>query len=126
MTGNVFNIQAERLVRILASEKELLLTGRAREAVALMEEKLGALQELETALDDPELNAMATDHRQQIQTIVALAKENAIHFEAIRNGLRHAIDRLESLHGNAYVGSYGQDGGKIPFTDVTGQFQRKA
>ena len=58
--------------------------------------------------------------------IVSMAKENAVHFEAIQNGLRRAIQRLESQHANAYVGSYTQTGGKVAFTEVTGQFLKKA
>jgi hypothetical protein len=58
--------------------------------------------------------------------IVGLAKENAIHFDAIQNGIRRAIQRLESQHANAYVGSYTQTGGKVAFTEVTGRFLKKA
>ena len=34
--------------------------------------------------------------------------------------------RLESLHASAYVGSYTQTGGQMAFTEVTGQFLKKA
>ena len=46
--------------------------------------------------------------------------------KAIQNGLRRAIERVESQHANAYVGSYTQTGGKVAFTEVTGHFLKKA
>ncbi|MBU1288814.1 MAG: hypothetical protein KJ871_13940 [Alphaproteobacteria bacterium] len=118
--------KATRLQDILAIEKDMLLTGRARDAVSLMDEKLGAITSLESALADPELRAMIEDHQGLLRAIAKSAKENAAHFDAIRNGLRHAIDRLQSLHAGAYVGSYGRGGQKVPFTEVTGQFHKKA
>jgi predicted transcriptional regulator len=115
-----------RLAEILRSEKELLLTGRARDAILLMDEKMEALRSLEDYLSSRDANSIPLEYRTQIETIVDLSRENAIHFEAVRNGLRHAIERLETMHGSAYVGSYTQDGSKVPFTEVTGQFRRMA
>ena len=70
--------------------------------------------------------SLPSEHRADMETIVRLSTENSAHFQAIRNGLRHAVERLESLHSSAYVGSYAQNGRKIPFTEVTGQFRTKA
>ncbi len=126
MNDNDFSVQTTRLKEILLSEKELLLTGRAREVASLVEEKMGAMQDLETYLASREPASLTSEHRAHIETIVRLSKENSVHFEAVRNGLRHAIERLETMHGSVYVGSYTQDGSKIPFTEVTGQFRRKA
>ncbi|MEQ9436702.1 hypothetical protein [Hyphomonas sp.] len=118
--------QTARLKDILLSERNLLLTGRARDAAALMPDKMDAMQDIEAFLADREPNSLAAAHRTDMEEIVRLSRENSAHFEAIRNGLRHAIERLESMHGSAYVGSYAQNGAKIPFTEVTGQFRRKA
>ena len=118
--------QTGRLRDILLSERSLLLTGRARDAAALMPDKMEAIQDLEAFLADRELNSHPVGHRADMEEIVRLSRENSAHFDAIRNGLRHAIERLESMHGSAYVGSYAQNGSKIPFTEVTGQFRRKA
>ena len=126
MPTNSFRDKATRLKDILAIEKDMLLTGRARDAISLMDEKLDAITSLESALADPEMRAMVADHQSILQSIAISAKENAAHFIAVQNGLRHAIDRLQSLHASAYVGSYGRDGGKVPFTEVTGQFRKKA
>jgi hypothetical protein len=118
--------QTGRLRDILLSERNLLLTGRARDAAALVPAKMEAMQDLEAFLEDRQLNSHSVGHRAEMEEIVRLSKENSAHFDAIRNGLRHAIERLESMHGSAYVGSYAQNGNKIPFTEVTGQFRRKA
>ncbi len=118
--------KATRLQNILAIEKDMLISGRARDAISLMDEKLDAITSLETALADTEMRAMVNDHQSILQSIAISAKENAVHFVAVRNGLRHAIDRLQSLHASAYVGSYGRGGQKVPFTEVAGQFHKKA
>ena len=119
-------VQTARLKDILLSEKDLLLTGRAREAADLLPAKMEAMQDIEAYLESRESGSLPIEHRADMELIVRLSKENSAHFEAIRNGLRHAIDRLESMHGGAYVGSYAQNGSKVPFTEVTGQFRRKA
>ena len=118
--------QTARLKDILLSERDLLLSGRARDAAALVPDKMDAIQDLEAFLGNRELNSLPVGHRADMEEVVRLSRENSAHFEAIRNGLRHAIERLESMHGSAYVGSYAQNGSKIPFTEVTGQFRRKA
>lgn len=115
-----------RLKDILHSERNFLLTGRARDAAGLMPGKMEAIQDLEVFLANREVNSLPVAHRVDMEEIVSLSRENSAHFEAIRNGLRHAIERLESMHGGAYVGSYAANGSKIPFTEVTGQFRRKA
>lgn len=118
--------QTARLKDILLSEKDFLLTGRAREAAALMSDKMEAMQDLEAFLETRQPQSLPSEHRADMETIVRLSTENSAHFQAIRNGLRHAVERLESLHSSAYVGSYAQNGRKIPFTEVTGQFRTKA
>lgn len=126
MSNVDLSAQTARLKDILLSERNLLLTGRARDAAALMPDKMDAMQDIEAFLADREPNSLPAAHRTDMEEIVRLSRENSAHFEAIRNGLRHAIERLESMHGSAYVGSYAQNGTKIPFTEVTGQFRRKA
>ena len=118
--------QTARLKDILLSEKDFLLTGRAREAAALMSDKMEAMQDLEAFLETRQPQSLPSEQRADMETIVRLSTENSAHFQAIRNGLRHAVERLESLHSSAYVGSYAQNGRKIPFTEVTGQFRTKA
>tara|TARA_R110002051_G_scaffold232147_1_gene293945 strand:+ start:217 stop:597 length:381 start_codon:yes stop_codon:yes gene_type:complete len=126
MNNQDLRSQTARLRDILLSEKDLLLTGRAREAAALLPVKMEAMQDIEAFLESRDPNSLPIEHRADMELIVRLSKENSAHFEAIRNGLRHAIDRLESMHGSAYVGSYAQNGSKVPFTEVAGQFRRKA
>ena len=126
MSNQDLRAQTARLKDILLSEKDMLLTGRAREAAGLLSVKMEAMQDIEAYLESREPGSLPIEHRADMELIVRLSKENSAHFEAIRNGLRHAIERLESMHSSAYVGSYAQNGSKIPFTEVTGQFRRKA
>ena len=126
MINQDLRAKSGRLKDILLSEKNLLLAGRAREAAELLAVKAEAMQDIETFLESREPGSLPIEHREDMESIVRLSKENSAHFEAIRNGLRHAIDRLESMHGSAYVGSYAQNGSRIPFTEVAGQFRKKA
>ncbi|MCA8901812.1 MAG: hypothetical protein KDA53_11230 [Hyphomonas sp.] len=127
MTEQDFNQTTSHLRDLLMQERGLLLSGRAREAAELVQSKLDATERMESYLaPDGEGSAIAAAHRREIEEIVKLAKENSAHFEAIRNGLRHAIERLETMHANAYVGSYGQDGAKLAFSGVAGSYLRKA
>lgn len=118
--------EIDGLKETLALEQQYLLAGRARETISLSEAKLASMDALETAFGTLEPGAVPRAYQRDMQEIVLLAKENAVHFEAIQNGLRRAIQRLETQHANAYVGSYTQTGGKVAFTEVTGQFLKKA
>jgi hypothetical protein len=122
------SIQSEidGLKETLLLERQYLLAGRARETIALAEAKLSAMDALETAFGSLEPGAVPPSHQNDMMEIVSMAKENAVHFEAIQNGLRRAIQRVETQHANAYVGSYTQTGGQMAFTEVTGQFLKKA
>lgn len=125
---NQVSIQNEidGLKETLTLEQQYLLAGRARETLSLAEAKLSAMDALETAFGSLDPSVVPGAYQSDMMDIVSMAKENAVHFEAIQNGLRRAIQRLESQHANAYVGSYTQTGGKVAFTEVTGQFLRKA
>lgn len=115
-----------RLADVLEQERELLLSGRAAEAAALIEEKMLALQDFETLLEAKDVSSARLHTRRAIEAIVQLAEENAAHMEAIRNGIRHAISRLEGITATVHVGSYRRDGGQVSFTNATGAFNRKA
>ena len=114
------------LKNALVEERRLLLSGQARDTVGLLPAKLSAMEDLQTAFGSLEPDAVPAAYREDIAGIARLARENAVHFEAVRNGMRRAIQRLESLHASAYVGSYTQTGGKVAFTEVTGRFLKKA
>jgi len=117
MTHALIQQEISRLKDALIEERQLLISGQPRETIPLADIKLAAMDELQNAFGTLDPADVPVMYRQPMTEIVVLAKENAIHFEAIRNGLRSAIRRLESQHANAYVGSY---------TQVTGQFQKKA
>lgn len=116
----------DRLAEILEYERELLQSGRAAEAASLIEEKMEALEDFEASLESGVLANGSLQMRRAAEHIIQLAEENAAHMEAIRNGLRHAITRLEGLTTSAHVGSYSQGGAQISFTNATGTFSRKA
>lgn len=126
VSDQAFAAVLARLREILGVERDLLLTGRAKEAVSLIEEKSDVLRQVETALEAQDPNSIPSAQRREIEAVFQLAEENAMHFEAVRNGLRNAIGRIEAMHANAYVGSYGKDGGKVPFSEATGQYRTKA
>ncbi len=115
-----------RLADVLEQERELLLNGRPADAAALIEEKMLALQDFETQLESIDMPTATLHKRRAIEAIIQLAEENAAHMEAIRNGIRRAISRLEGITSSAHVGSYSRDGGQISFTKATGAFNRKA
>ena len=94
------SIQSEidGLKETLALEQQYLLAGRARETLALAEAKLSAMDALETAFGSLEPGSAPRAFQNDMVEIVSLAKENAVHFEAIQNGLRRAIGRMESQH----------------------------
>ncbi|HAE25983.1 MULTISPECIES: hypothetical protein [Hyphomonas] len=125
---NQVSIQNEidGLKETLTLEQQYLLAGRARETLSLAQAKLSAMDALEAAFGSLDPSVVPGAYQSDMMDIVSMAKENAVHFEAIQNGLRRAIQRLESQHANAYVGSYTQTGGKVAFTEVTGQFLKKA
>jgi prophage DNA circulation protein len=117
---------SERLNAVLLLELDLLKSGRASEAAALIEEKMNALQAFEEHLQKISLPKISSDERQAIEAVVRMAEENAAHLTAIRNGVRHAVQRLEALNSSVHVGSYRRDGGQISFTNATGAYNRKA
>ncbi|MBA3067884.1 MAG: hypothetical protein FP825_05300 [Hyphomonas sp.] len=111
---------------ILEREQELLKAGRAGEAASLVEEKMIALQRFESLLETAGLTGVSHKTRRAMERVIQLAEQNAVHMEAIRNGIRHAISRLENLNGSVQVGSYGRGGAQLSFSKATGTFNRRA
>ncbi len=126
MIQDMISTQTGRLLEILAQEQELLLAGRAREVVSLAAEKLETMEQLEKFLSTNHVQALSPQQRDQIRRVKTAASENGVYFEAVRNGMRHAIRRMETMHANAFVGSYTQSGGQLPFSEVTGGYQKRA
>lgn len=114
-----------RLFEILEAEKTLLLTGQARQVVSLADDKLAAMNELEEVLGALSAESVSDGIRKSIARVMTLANENSAHFEAVRNGLRSAASRLETLGSGSLVGSYGHDGRHVSFTDATGRYLKR-
>lgn len=110
---------------LLETERDLLRSGRAKEAVALIEDKSQALRALEAALNGQARGSVGPERQRAIAGVIRMAAENALHFEAVRNGLRSAISRLEGLHANAYVGAYGENGAQLPFSRAFGRYRSR-
>ncbi|WP_084395911.1 hypothetical protein [Henriciella aquimarina] len=125
MPSATFETAADDLYQILAAEKELLLSGRAADTAGLAEEKLKAMESFEAIVNTLDDRAVSDSHRGQIMRIAKLAQENTIHFTAVRNGLRNAVTRLETMSDESYVGAYRLDGAKTPFTKATGGYEKK-
>ncbi len=126
MTYALIEDRLAELKDALVEERRMLLSGQAKDTVALLGGKLQAMEDLQNAFGSLEPDAVPPAYRDEVAGIAQLARENAIHFEAVRNGMRRAIQRLESMHASAYVGSYTQYGGKMAFPEVTGGFLKKA
>lgn len=114
-----------RLRTLLETERDLLRSGRAKEAVGLVDDKSQALRELEAALNGQTRASVSPERQKAIAGVIRMAAENAIHFEAVRNGLRSAIARLEGMHANAYVGAYGENGAQLPFSQAFGKYRSR-
>ena len=126
MSQDLIQNELDGLKETLVLEQQYLLAGRAHDTIDLAEAKLSAMDALQTAFGSLEPGSAPRAYQNDMMQIVSMAKENAVHFEAIQNGLRRAIQRVESQHANAYVGSYTQTGGQVAFTEVSGQFLKKA
>ncbi len=113
------------LIRVLELERELLTSGRAGEAADLIQEKMIALQDFEALIALKGMGGASREKRQLIERIVQMAEENAAHMDAIRNGIRRAISRLESLNTGSQVGSYGRGGAQLSFSNAVGTYNRK-
>lgn len=110
---------------ILLTERALLTRGQAFEALALKEEKSIAIQKFEEFLETPEVASMAAKLRNHVKNISQIAKENELHFLAIRNGFKSLTTRLESIDVSARAGVYNQHGREIRFTGATGSYLKK-
>ena len=66
--------QTARLKDILLSERDLLLSGRARDAAALVPDKMDAIQDLEAFLGNRELNSLPVGHRADMEEVVRLSR----------------------------------------------------
>lgn len=111
---------------ILLAEREYLVAGLAREAAALSDEKLAALEAFEAAFGNRAPIAVSAQTRQLVRDVIQLSEENGLLLKAVRNGVRSLISRFEGPAPDAFVGSYRQGGGQIAFSHATGQYMKRA
>ncbi len=123
-THEIYNAVSE-LRGVLEAEREALRTGRAQEAAGLVNEKMDALKAFDAIIVAAQNMPDRSELRGDIEGIVSLARENASHFTAVRNGMSNAISRLNSLSDTSYVGSYTASGAKTPFPKAAGGYVKK-
>lgn len=125
MTATPIEKAVSTLESLLLRERDLLMTGRARETVDLVSEKVSALQVFDDLVVNRSAGTLREGLRRRVEAVIRLAKENEQHFTAVRNGLRSAISRLETMADGAYVGAYNVAGGQTPFRNATGGYAKK-
>lgn len=116
---------AERLQRLLSDERDLLMRGEVHSAFALTGEKLAALDALQSAIGAGKLAGRAPAGLRSIERVKAMAAENAVHFDAVRNGLLSLAARLDEMNGGQSVGAYAQNGAKVPFSAAIGRYNKR-
>jgi hypothetical protein len=107
---------------ILQAEKALLQAGRAREAAELSSRKLEVLDVLQGLMESGSLNRASAAMRIRLDQISALARENAVLLEAVRNGISSLLRRFNEAGDSVYVGSYGLQGAQLTFSRATGGY----
>lgn len=116
---------SKKLREILEAERDLLKQGMASDTLSLAQEKMSKMQEFQAYYSAIKPDAVSTADLQEVAAISQLARENAILFEAVRNGLNSVIERLEGLSANSYVGAYDKSGSKVAFNGAQGRYVKK-
>lgn len=124
-TSAIYNSVTD-LRDVLEAERAALISGHAREAVALMDRKMQALKAFDAIVEGAGSMPANSGLRADIEDIVGLARENASHFAAVRNGMNNAVTRLNSMSDTSYVGSYNANGARTPFPKASGGYVKKA
>lgn len=119
-----FESAALHLEDVLLAERDFLLAGQVREAASLVEDKIAALEAFEGAAAVFGAGGAPAPVRALIGRIVQMAEENAIHLDAVKNGLSSLIGRISSASQDAYAGVYGQGGAQMAFPQATGLYRK--
>lgn len=115
----------ERLERLLLDERDLLMRGEIHSTFALTDEKLLALDALQSALSADGLAGRSPTLMRSVERVRATAAENAVHFDAVRNGLLSLAARLDEMNGGESVVAYTQNGAKVPFSGAIGRYNKR-
>lgn len=115
---------ALHLEDVLLAERDFLLAGQVREAAALVEDKLAALEAFEGAAAAFGAGGAPAQVRALIGRVIQMAEENAVHLWAVRNGLSSLIGRVSGAGQDAYAGVYGKGGSQMAFPQATGQYRK--
>ena len=124
MQNNVENI-AVALQDLLLSERVLLQQGRASEIATMAEEKHALVQKLEACMEAERADNKDNTLNKHIKAVAKIAKENELHFLAVRNGVSQLISRLRDVSGETHAGVYNQHGEGIKFGGSIGRYRKK-
>ena len=125
---NTYNAQhvLDRVESVLMAEKQLLLSGQAHRLAEMSHEKVAAMNAFDGLLQAGGDHLRQASIKRQVEGIVGVAKENAVHFLAVQNGLQSILKRIGNASQDSYVGAYQSNGGQTPFTHATGGYSKKA
>ncbi|KCZ52190.1 hypothetical protein [Hyphomonas pacifica] len=116
----------DQVETVLMAERQLLVSGQAHRLAEMSQEKIAAMNAFDGLLQNGIDYLREVPIRHQIEGIVGMARENAIHFLAVQNGLQSILTRVGNASQESYVGAYQSNGGQTPFTHATGGYSRKA
>jgi len=100
---------------LLLKERDLLRAGYPVETISLVEKKTEIMQQLGPLIDAWEQGQVADHEVGDLKEIIALAEENALRFNAVRNGMRSLIERLSELSAGTQIGAYDESGKQLQF-----------
>tara|TARA_R100000365_G_C2748660_1_gene81082 strand:+ start:9638 stop:9967 length:330 start_codon:yes stop_codon:yes gene_type:complete len=107
-------------------EKQLLVSGQAHRLAEMSHEKVAAMNAFDGLLQTGGEYLRQASIKRQVEGIVGVARENAVHFLAVQNGLQSILKRIGNVSQDSYVGAYQSNGGHTPFTLATGGYSKKA
>ena len=122
MSGAVETTRALRFV--MEQENAFLREGRAREASALLESKIAAMDAFQRLMDIAPGLRNEPGLRGEISALQSLANENARFLVAVRNGLGSIVNRITTQAGASYAGTYGEGGRPMAFPQASGGYRK--
>lgn len=124
MTASSVSVLTDQLRDILMQERDLLRSGYPVESISLVEEKTEIMAKLGPIVEAWERGEVAGDEIESLQEVISLAQENALRFNAVRNGLRSLIERMSELKSGTQIGAYDQTGNQMQFRRTTGSYKK--
>ena len=112
------------LQELLLEEHKLLKAGKAADTIKLTDRKQTLMGALNQIMNSWAPRNVPPAQVKAISDIQGLAKKNSLHFEAVRNGLRSLIERIDSNSENTRIGAYDQYGNQMKFQRSEGGYKK--